>query len=158
MFKLVKDRTAWWPVTWDGVNEDGEIIENRVEVKFLIIGRKEFKKLFMDAGSDQDADQDDEAINREVAQRIMKDWKGIGDENGEPLPFEPEWVEAWLDQSMVPVAVLNAYMRLMAAAPEVREKNSGASPASGPAAAKAEGATNRRSRRSSAAGARRKKK
>lgn len=155
MFKLVKDRTAWWPVKWDAVNEDGEIVENRVEVKFLIVGRKEFRDLFMES---DEAQGDDEAINREVAQRIIKDWKGIGDENGEPLPFEPEWVDAWLDQPMVPVAVLNAYTRLLAAAPEVREKNSGASPASGRAAEKAAGETNRRSRRSSAAGARRKKK
>lgn len=154
MFKLVKDTTSWWPVTWNGVAEDGSLIENRIEVQFVLVGRSEFKKMFLgEAAEGEDGDDRDRA----VAARIMRDWRGIGDEDGKPLPFTPEFRDQWLDIPTVPAAVLAAYARLLMAAPEVREKNLNPSPAPGPAA-QVVGETQRRSVKNSVAGARAKKK
>lgn len=149
MFKLVQNETAWWPVAWNGVAENGSIVENRIEVKFTILGRSEFKKLFM-----ADTAEDDDDRDRAVAERIMQDWRGVADEDGKPLPFTPEFRDMWLDIAAVPTAVIQAYTRLLLAAPEVREKNSAASPAPGPVAA----AANRKQRRTLERGARRKSK
>lgn len=154
MFKLVKDTTSWWPVAWNGVAEDGSLVENRIEVQFVLVGRSEFKKMFLaQAAEDEDGDDRDRA----VAARIMRNWRGIGDEDGKPLPFTPEFRDQWLDIPTVPAAVLAAYARLLMAAPEVREKNLNPSPAPGPAAAPAAGATPQPSRKASGNGERRKK-
>lgn len=153
MFKLVAERTAWWPVTWKGVTEDGEIVENRIEVKFRIVGRREFAELFL---AEPQEGQSQEELDRRAAERVILDWRGIADENGKPLPFTPELRDQWLDLPMVAVATMEAYARLFAAVPEVREKNSVSSPAPGPAAAMGE--TVPQSRPSSPRGARRRKK
>lgn len=126
MFKLVAERTAWWPVIWKGVAEDGSIIENEIELRFHVLGEAEFKDLLKQA----EGSSDDVAILR----RLVKDWRGIGDEDGKQLPFSEENLGRFLDIPNAKLGLATAYYRLMAAAPEEREKNLKKSPNAGPEA------------------------
>lgn len=161
MFKLVSERTAWWPVTWSGVGEDGAVIEHRIELKFRIVSRSAFRELFGfdGAAADDEAAGDDAlAADMALARRIVaEDWRGVGDEAGAALPFSWDRLAQLMEVANFAPAFGLAYMRLFQAAPEVREKNSAASPAPGPAAAR-EDATIRPSPKSSGHGARRRKK
>jgi hypothetical protein len=122
MFKLVEERTAWWPMSWKGVAEDGAIIENEIEMRFHVLGEKAFKELLAQA-----EENDDIAVLR----RLVKDWRGIGDEEGKPLPFSDENLLRFLDLPNTKMGLATAYYRLMAATPEEREKNLGKSPDAG---------------------------
>lgn len=51
MFKLVSDRRAWWPVTFPGVTEHGNVVENKIEMRFTLHGEDEFFALFREASS-----------------------------------------------------------------------------------------------------------
>lgn len=135
MFKLVKERTAWRPVVWNSVGEDGSIIENRIEMKFRVVGRSEFAELFLGAQSDEvgaDALEKDMALARRI---VAEDWRGVGDEKGVALSFRWELLQQLMDTPGFAQAFGDACLKLYQALPEIREKNSGASPASGPATA-----------------------
>lgn len=137
MFKLVKERTAWWPVNWKGVSEDGAVTDYSIELKFRIVGRNEFAELFGDAlagGVDEKIGDDVLAKDMALARRLVaEDWRGVGDEKGAALPFSWQGFEQLMDAAGFAQAFGVAYMRLYQAEPEMREKNSSASPASGPA-------------------------
>lgn len=160
MFKLVNERTAWWPVIWKGVGEDGSVVEHRIELKFRIVSRSEFRELFgFDApASDPASETDPLNADMALARRVVgEDWRGVGDEKGRALPFSWDGLAQLMEVANFAPAFGLSYVRLFQAAPEEREKNSGASPASGPEVEAAD-RTDRRSRRSSAAGARARKK
>ena len=36
MYKIVKEPRAWWPVEFKGVSEDGTVVTNQVELKFIL--------------------------------------------------------------------------------------------------------------------------
>lgn len=160
MFKLVSERTAWWPVTWAGVAEDGSVIEHRIELKFRVVGRDDFRDLFgeaLGAGVAEEPGDDVLAADMALARRVVaEDWKGVGDEKGAALPFSWDRFAQLMDAPMFAPSFAMAYVRLYQALPEVREKNSAASRAPGPAAAV--GATQAQSPKSLNRGARRRAK
>lgn len=111
MFKVVKDRRAWWPVKFNGVTEVGaRVIENEIEMRFflhpedvhmMIVGEGakvgERARALVDEeltakGENIAALTDDELgalmvgklshVMAEHLQKIACDWKGIGHENG----------------------------------------------------------------------------
>ena len=137
MFKLVEERTAWWPMNWKGVAEDGTIIENEIEMRFHVLGEAAFKALL-----DEAEENDDIAVLR----RLVKDWRGIGDEEGTPLPFSDDNLLRFLDLPNTKMGLATAYYRLMAATPEEREKNSEPSRGAGQPARTARRATKKRSK------------
>jgi hypothetical protein len=52
-----------------------------------------------DAESDAAHSNDDLAriVAKSVARIVVKDWDGVGDENGKPLPLTPEGIDALLE-------------------------------------------------------------
>lgn len=97
-YRVVKDARAWWPVTWTGVTEDGDLIENSIELRF--------RRLKVDAASAWLADvvvaqaieaepgADLSRVYAELVARIATDWRGVEAENGDPLRWDVP--DGWL--------------------------------------------------------------
>jgi hypothetical protein len=45
MYKVVQGRRAWWPVTFNGVTEEGRVVENKIELRFHIHDEDEFTEV-----------------------------------------------------------------------------------------------------------------
>lgn len=138
MFRIVSERTAWWPVIFAGVSEDGTIVENRIELRFRILDEDDFPSFIAellamtagDAGQVDGAGSDASAVPMTQSQRaakvlapVVRDWRGVGSENGEPMPFSEVAFASLLRVPNVAGAVGNAYLACRRASPEVREGN-----------------------------------
>lgn len=143
MFVLSPETTAWWPVTWDAVAEDGTVYTASCEVRFARIDRHEVNRLLNLDGLSAPAEAalGDAAADVSVIRRIARDWRGIVDEAGKPLAFTDEALALFLCDPPRSVAIVGAYIGFMAAPRQVREKNSAASPVAGPEAGNRESPT-----------------
>lgn len=97
MFKIVKNPKAWWPVTFPGVTEDGQVVENKIEVRFVLHDEDENIQLARDMGAASEEAADDvlpSAFAADIVMRIAEDWKGVtlddGSVDGMSLPFTRE--------------------------------------------------------------------
>lgn len=103
-YKIVKERKAWWPVSWKGVGEEGEIITNKIELRFRLLKVDEAVKIALAVDGVRAAEEtptgdgSDPATvaaaiaalpvrYAELVMQIADDWRGVQAENGEPLPF-----------------------------------------------------------------------
>lgn len=143
MFKIVEKRRAWWPVKFGGVTEEGRVVENKIELRFLIPDEDELAALLVtvkelsaglpaalsgelggEAGS---VAIDNAAAPSEtyaaIVEMIADDWRGVGGENGEPLPFAPENVGRLMRVPNVFMATMAGFRACRAAAPEIRSGN-----------------------------------
>lgn len=142
MFVLSPETTAWWPVAWDAVAEDGTVFKAACEVQFARIDRHEVNRLLnLDGQSQHDTGLGDVAADIAVVRRIARDWRGIVDGAGKPVEFSDESLALFLSDPPRSVAIIGAYIGFMAAPRQVREKNSAASPAAGPEAGSPESPT-----------------
>lgn len=132
MFRLVKEAQAPWPVTFDLVDESGRIVRQTVTLRLVRVGVEEFNALFADQAPVDPAAAP--AQNLSIFSRVVRGWDVLG-EDGRPLPFEPANMALLLDFPGFAAAFGQAYVRFWMAIPEEREKNSGPSPAGGPAEA-----------------------
>lgn len=126
-FCLVKEPTAWWPVKFAVPADGGKVIEQEVEVKFARLSRTDFTSCFVQAAGKEPNDGD----NRRLFERVVKDWRGIADADGAPVPFKDPWIGMFLDVPGVPEAFGRAYAAFWAAQPEAVLGNSVGSPAGG---------------------------
>lgn len=127
MFRLMSERTAWWPVVFAGVSEEGEVVENRIELRFRILGEDEFAAFQARAG---EMDLGDAAAGAPVSARvcevllpIVADWRGVGAENGEALPFHADAFARLINLPNVGAAIGRAYTACRTAQPETRTGN-----------------------------------
>jgi hypothetical protein len=103
MVKIVSNPRAWWPVVFPGVTEEGEVVENRCEFRFLLLDEdaavalsKEANALAASADDRHEAASEEErkhflsSLYAELVMRVATDWRGVEAENGEPLKFETE--------------------------------------------------------------------
>lgn len=149
MFVLAKERLAWWPVTFPSVTDAGGVIDNRIELRFVILGEEEFpsfvKRLtapamqaaaVVDAGDDVSAATAVPAIESDIESsstssartletllEVVRDWRHVGAENGEPLPFNRENFGALLNVPNAAAAIGRGYVACRSATPEIREGN-----------------------------------
>ncbi|QHL90701.1 histidine kinase [Sphingomonas changnyeongensis] len=137
MFKLVPDQSAWWPVRWPGVSEDGSIIENRIELRFRLLDTDQVIDLQVEgARVDQRVAEIGAAmlsgeaeaatateIWAEYLGRIVIDWRGVGAANGEPLPFNATNLQRLLKVNGVFGSILRAFDACIAAREETRRGN-----------------------------------
>ena len=135
MFKLVKDPVSKWPVRWNSVSPDGEIVEQVLKLKIVRIGRDEFNRIFHDDSVSLSAE--DELDN---FLRIVKDWEDVVDADGAPLPFSRDGAAALLDLPGFVLAWTVSYVEFWTGRPREREKNSATLPAGRQAAAGRTGA------------------
>lgn len=142
MFRIVSRRTAWWPVRFGGVTEDGKIVENEVELRFVVLDEDEIVDFFarLEKASDEAAQAREqpaastsavsEAVNPSSAAavlprmlEIVEDWRNVGNENGGALPFTPDNFLQFLKVPNVAKAIGGAYRDCRAAVPQARAGN-----------------------------------
>jgi hypothetical protein len=133
MFRLVSQAKAWWPVTWNGVTEEGEIVENRIELRFLLVGEDEFIALLMESVSlkpslkPQPGDAGEAPrVSEMMADFVLKiadDWRGVGAENGESLKFGRDNLRLLVNVAGVFEAVLAALAECRAGGKDRRAGN-----------------------------------
>jgi hypothetical protein len=98
MFKVVQNARAWWPVTWNGVTEEGSVVENKIELRFIVHGEDEFLELFeegrrIDEAKAAEVDGEKPKLSELYAaflEKVAVDWRGVHAENGDPLKWEAE--------------------------------------------------------------------
>lgn len=125
-YRIVPQRRAWWPVTFPGVSEEGEIVENRFEMRFHILDEDAHLALIRDAaalGSGETDAQDFGGAALPFVQRMADNWRGVEAENGEALPWTGENIALLVKQPGVWPAVARGYAACRKAEPEIREGN-----------------------------------
>jgi hypothetical protein len=140
MFKIIAEPLVWWPVLFAGVMEDGTVIENKIEIRFVILGEDEIDSFGKDTeillsgpvATEGEEGGDAEAAKPTVSpsarylpliQRIARDWRGVGAANGEALPFTAANLQALLNIPNVLPAILLAYGACRSGRAEVRSGN-----------------------------------
>lgn len=114
-FKIVKDRRAWWPVTWKGVSEDGAIVENKIELRFRLLKLTDAVALARKADAVRAKEAANDAIEQlpqlygELVAEIAVDWRGVSAENGEPLPWSAENVALLMNEPGLFIHVFDAF-------------------------------------------------
>lgn len=117
MYKIVPNRRAWWPVKWPGVTEEGEIIENRIELRFMIHSEDDHLGLSAKAAAlaSQDAKlppAEEKPLSHyfaEFLQEIAVDWRGVHAENGDPLKWDAGNIQLLMKQPGTFSACVEAY-------------------------------------------------
>ena len=123
---IVAQRRAWWPVIFPGVTEDGDVIENRFELRFTILDEDEHLQIVQEGGDVGNSAKPDDKFSKLAApfvERLASDWRGVLAENKEPLPFTAENILLLVKQPGVWPAIWRAYAACRRAAPEIREGN-----------------------------------
>lgn len=131
-YKIVSQPKAWWPVRFNGVSEEGEIVENGFEMRFVLLDEDENLVLERDiiALSETAASAGEtsfSALATPIVQRIAEDWRGVteddGTDDGRSLPFVTENIARMLRVPNVLGAIATAYRAARAAEPERRKGN-----------------------------------
>lgn len=135
-YKIVSQARAWWPIRFNGVTEDGEIVVNEISGRFKILDEDEFQ-LFEDdiakvgaalAAAKDAAEQ--KALSEVISPfllRVLEDWRDVteddGSEAGLSVPFGKESLERMIRVPNFASAVTEAYRKLRKAEPEQRKGN-----------------------------------
>lgn len=136
-YKIVKERRAWWPVKWSGVTEQGRVVENEIELRFIIHKEDEFVGLLSEAAQlpqkardrlqgEADAEEERTALSvfyTDFLGKIAADWKGVLAENGEPLKFDPENIQLLMNEPGVFAAAVEAYRVCRTGGKDIRSGN-----------------------------------
>ena len=130
MFKLVKERLAWWPVKWMVPAEDGgKGREVKVELQFRVKSVDDLMGVLRAAESintEAGPEEDNPAISVAMAKAfapMIADWRGVGDEDGASLAFSQDGLEMLFNMPGVFDAALRAYRSCVTGTPEARLKN-----------------------------------
>lgn len=145
---IKKPRVAiFWPVSWMiacavdapiGASCAAAAVEEvSIRLKFRRCGNAAFNERWSADTSGFTAEQV-RAHNRKLFDDFVEGWADYVDEAGLPVPFTAAEIDELLDQPNFPQALGLAFTRFHLAQPEERAKNSGPSPAGGPATAPAE--------------------
>lgn len=109
-YKIVKQPRAWWPVTFAGVTEEGEIITNSFKMRFRILDEDEQAELMKDETPIEGLPSEQAAA---AVLKIAEDWQGVteddGSEAGRSLPFTPENLAMLLKVPNVAIGIAAAY-------------------------------------------------
>ena len=130
MFKLVKERTAWWPVSWmipceDLIDGKAHAEEAKVEMQFRLLGDEAYAAL-SDDGKKIDADFPDVSPSDRAAMLVMTftvGWRGVCDDKGVALPFERETLADFVNLPGAVEAIAQAFRACRAGEGALRTKN-----------------------------------
>lgn len=126
-YRIVKEARAWWPVTWDGLAEDGSFVENKVELRFRLMktdAASAFgREVAAARGREQEEGVDLPALYAELVAQMADDWRGVAAENGEALPFTAENVRLLMNEFGLFTHVFEAFRDCLARRRELREGN-----------------------------------
>lgn len=135
MFKLVEERRAWQPVTFPGLTEEGERVNNQVEMQFVLLSTDANLKLMQEAGQmtvDTGAGEGEEgaADSRTISEvmasfgmKIVRDWRGVAEENDDPIKFSEANLARFFNVPGTFEAMLRAYREATTGGKDARAKN-----------------------------------
>lgn len=124
MFKLVPNLTCWWPVkvSEPDPNKPGKFIEHTFEAELQILDRDESQKAdeqrraMLKQAADDPSDENLakvekllEAHDQMAFRRVLRNWRGLIDENDQPIPFTDETFVAVMKHDRVRRALNVAY-------------------------------------------------
>ncbi len=76
MFTVRKNRIVKaWPISVPVAMDGGQVEEHQMKLDYELISEDDFGQLSGEGG------------DKAVLSRVIKGWSGIGDEQGQPLPF-----------------------------------------------------------------------
>lgn len=134
MFRLVSERTAWWPVTWQvAVDESGvagEVDAVRIEVKFQLLGQDHGARIVAIGNAIDVVDPDETGPPLTTSQKMAKvlseiviGWRGVGDAEGNIAPFNEANLALLLGLGPLFDAILGAYAACVRGEGVLRTKN-----------------------------------
>lgn len=128
MFKLTETRRAWWPVTFAGVTEEGDVVSNQLKMLFEIHEVDELAKLFREevAFDAEAAAREDLNLSERMGEfvaRFVRDWKEIAKANGDPLEFSPENLRRLTNVPNAYNGIVAAYRDCIAGRADTRSGN-----------------------------------
>lgn len=108
-FKIARTHRYWWPITVRVPDPDiaGAYLDQNLKIQFEPMPRDE-QLLAGEAVMKLKTAR--EIFDHEVglARRVVRNWDGVVDDAGDPVPFTPELLEAALQQSWFRKAVNDA--------------------------------------------------
>lgn len=128
-YRIVKDRRAWWPVSWPGVDDEGAIVTNEIEMRFRLMKVDEAFGIATAVDGTRIDETDPEAGRRQVQAwtalvlRMADDWRGVLAENGDPIPFNDANVALLMNEPTLFSHVFDAFRDAMNARERLREGN-----------------------------------
>jgi len=123
---IVAQPRAWWPVTFPGVTEEGEVVENSFDMRFILHDEDEHNALMQAVGAVGGTIKEGDSFSTVAAPfipRIATDWRGVLAENKEALKFEDEAIRLLVKQPGVWAAIWRAYAACRKAEPDIRAGN-----------------------------------
>ncbi|MBN8844792.1 MAG: hypothetical protein J0H88_16245 [Sphingomonadales bacterium] len=130
-YVIVEQPRAWWPIRFNGVTEEGEIVENEVRGRFIILDEDEFKEFEDDMMAVLVTDK---PVTKKVSQllspfimRILENWEHVleddGTKQGRSLPFDEPNLQRMLRVPNFAAAVAAACREVRKAEPVRRTGN-----------------------------------
>ena len=113
-FKLSKSHRYWWPVTVSIPDPEnpGRFVEQNLKMQFEPLGRDE-QLAAQDTAAALTSLRELAEHETEQARRIVKNWDGVVDDDGGPVPFSPELLDQALQQPWFRKAVQEALHQSM---------------------------------------------
>ncbi len=96
MFKLKKIESVWWTVKINMPVDGGDTKEIKCQMQFKYLEQDALDKAMKKKDS-------------ELLKDVVLDWKEVGDETGNELPFSEENLSAMTNIPYVRVAMVNAF-------------------------------------------------
>ena len=113
MFKLVKERLVWWPVTVATPADDGNVDEQTFSLKFRVRDVDGNRQLLASAPAMATGDAGEKPLSETYAdfvEQLATDWKDVAEEGAkDPLPFSRSNLVEVMKVPGAFMAVLEAY-------------------------------------------------
>ena len=105
LFVLRKPRDFWWPVKVP-IPQDGDYLLARLDVLFAALRQDEIDRM-KGVGL---ADGQKPPTDREIALRVVRGWRELQGEDGNPVPFSAEALEQLLLEPAMRTAIVMTYL------------------------------------------------
>lgn len=99
MFKMKKKDTFNWPVVINEPRDGGGFLSHEIKCEFKLQEQSKMDTLLAQFRED----------DRDILKVLLVGWTGVQNEDGEPMPFNDETRDAFLDLTYVRTALLKAY-------------------------------------------------
>lgn len=113
MFKVTDEFRFWWPVTVYVPADDGKYTKSEIRVRYRMAGQKALEAALL--GGDGD--------HRDLMQEVIVGWEGIGNDEGDAMPFSADTLATLLDIPPFRYAAVRAYFEAIKGTAEVRRGN-----------------------------------
>lgn len=111
MFQLTKTPAAiWWPVTvkWPNSSKPGDTVDMTFKVQFEVLPQSEGRAI--DEALTEAEMKGDTSQRNTLMLRVVKNWdEDVVDEDGKPIPFSRDALEAALEFSWVRIGLNQAW-------------------------------------------------